>query len=124
MSDVSKEDKKFAVEKYLDQVKILTALATALLISPNIVLMLRKAGSQNDQALQVFEHAKRLLLAANVSFLVAIVMTYFIYSSVVGCTNEGIYNVYRPSTRIFSLIQLLGIVVGCVALTAFFLKIA
>ena len=38
MDNIDREDKKFAVEKYLDQVKILTALATTLLISPNLFL--------------------------------------------------------------------------------------
>lgn len=121
MSESNKEDKKFAIEKYLDQVKILTALATALLISPNAFLIIRKADAE---ALQVFESAKIFLSVANILFLLSIIMTYFIYSSIVGNVNEGIYDVYRPATRIFSLIQLLGIVVGCVALLIFFFMIA
>ena len=83
MTETNKEDKKFAVDKYLDQVKILTALATALLISPNIVLMLRKSGIQNSQVLQVLEQSKKFLFIANISFLISIIMTYFVYSSVV-----------------------------------------
>lgn len=121
MSNLNKEDKKFAIEKYLDQVKILTALATALLISPNAFLVIRKA---NSGVLLVFESAKKFLLAANISFIIAVVMTYFIYSSIVGNINKGIYDVYRPATRIFSLIQLIGIIVGCVSLLFFFFKIA
>lgn len=123
MSDPNKEDKKLAVEKYLDQVKILTALATALLVSPNLVLILRNNNSQSITALAMFEEAKIYLLIANVSFLVAIGMTYFIYSSVVGFINDGIYDVYRPATRVFSIIQLLGIIVGCITLVIFFCKI-
>lgn len=123
MDNIDREDKKFAVEKYLDQVKILTALATTLLISPNLFLMLREAIAENSQVMGVWKQAKTFLITANISFLVSIIMTYLIYSSVVGSVDEGEYEIYRPLTRIFSLIQFAGIVVGCAALLVFFLKI-
>jgi len=120
MNNENNRDRKFAVEKYLEQVKILTALATALLISPNVFLLIRQV---NSQTAQILENAVKFLLIANIAFIVSIILTYFIYSSVVGKVNAGIYDVDRPATRVFSLLQLAGIIVGCVSLLIFFFKI-
>lgn len=124
MSIGSEDQKKFAVEKYLDQVKILTALATTLLISPNLIVVLHKPGTPTLEVLEAYPVIKMLLFFTNISFLVAIIMTYFIYSSIVGSAYDGQYDVHRPATRVFSAVQLLAVVFGCVMLVMFFTKIA
>ncbi len=118
MADV--DSRKFAVEKYLDQVKILTALATTLLLTPNVLLTLAAADDTRRALDSAFPTWRTVLLHTNVSFLVTIGMTYFIYSSIVGRAEKGQFDVNRPLTRIFSLLQFGALCYGCVGLVRLF----
>ena len=106
MSNDTADHKKYAVEKYLEQVKVLTALATTLLLSPNLIVALKKPTESGALAiLELKPQLKGVLLTANIAFLVSILLTYLIYSSIVGSAHAGEYNVDRPATRLFSLLQ-------------------
>lgn len=110
------DPKRFAVEKYLEQVKVLTALATTLLLTPNVVLVIAGSEATRGALDQALPSWRSVALHANVAFLVAIGLTYFIYSSLVGQAHEGEFDVYRPMTRLLSLLQFGALVWGCVAL--------
>lgn len=114
------EYKKFAVEKYLEQVKILTALATTLLLTPNVLLTLSKEASVREDLADALPRWKEVLVGTNVAFILVILATYFIYSSVVGSADTGELNVYRPATRVLSIAQLVLTIVGCVGLLVLF----
>jgi len=112
---------KFIVERYLDQVKILTALATTLLITPNLYLSLLEKSVITNHIAAVFPGWKILLLITNVMFLLAILSTYFIYSSVVGSLAEKAADIiYRPFTRIISILQFVFLTAGCIGLLLIF----
>ena len=119
MSQVGENiDEKFVVDRYLDQVKILTALATTLLISPNLILSLHeKSNNSNDQIMM-------WLMSANISFIITILLTYFIYSSIVGNLVKGSYDIYRPATRAFSLAQFFTLIWGSISLLILFYLIS
>ncbi|MEM6259951.1 MAG: hypothetical protein AAGI37_16890 [Planctomycetota bacterium] len=123
--DQLEKHKKDAVDKYLDQVKLLTALATTLLLSPSVVLAIRK--SEKEVSKLIFEDNPilgYLFLATNIFFVMCIFLTYFVYSSVVGAVDEGVYDVYRPATKYFSISQLICTFCGCITLLFFFFYLA
>lgn len=105
--------KKDAVEKYLDQVKILTALATALLITPSLVEFATK---KQLTPLEVW-----LLIVADGLFLAAIVLTYFVYSPIVGGMIHKQYDI--RSAQGCSIAQFVCLCVGCILLLLLFLLV-
>jgi hypothetical protein len=113
-SETSKDYKQLAVEKYLEQVKILTALATTLLLTPNILLTILEKEVVRDRLDLLFQNWRLVLVLTNISFLLVILMTYFIYSSVVGSLYYNSLDIYRKATRVFSLLQFVFMVIGCV----------
>jgi len=122
MSNESGNPKKYAVEKYLEQVKILTALATALLLPPNAIIAFKSDGIES--AVGALDPGVKIwLLIMNISFIAVIIMTYFIYSAIVGHAHDGEYDIYRPAARIFSILQFAGILLGCIALIVLFSKL-
>jgi len=113
MSKVSldNEDKKFIVEKYLDQVKILTALASALFITPSLLQFIVKITTNKSLDTST---VKLWFLLSNISFLIVVILTYFIYSSVVCFMKKGEFDIERPLTRCFSIVQFGILVIGCI----------
>lgn len=113
------ELEKLAVEKYLEQVRLLTTLASALLVSPAIlVAILRFAGEVPAVAADLQQASVYLFLSSGFLVLV-IITTYLIYSSVVGRLVSGEVDLYRPATRVFSLLQILFLIAGVVFLVLF-----
>lgn len=111
----------FTVERYLDQVKIITALATTLLITPNLFLtILNKPEIMTRLALAI-PCWKTILLFTNIFFILSILATYFIYSSIVGSLINRENNlIYRPFTRFNSILQFIFLTLGCVGLLIIF----
>jgi hypothetical protein len=113
---------KLTIDKYLDQVKVLTALATTLLITPNLLLTVL-SDETIRQELEAGLPSWRLVLSlTNIAFLLAILLTYFIYSSIVGLLAVSEADIYRPATRIFSILQFLFLTLGCVGLVVLLSK--
>jgi hypothetical protein len=122
MTDEDRENHKLAVDRYLDQIKILSALATALLLAPAAIQVISdrlKAAQTNGVGML---NTKSLALAANVAFLLVIILSYVIYSTLVGEINRGTFNVYRTATRIFSLAQLILLAIGLILLAIVFYR--
>jgi hypothetical protein len=119
MNDFQKQ----TIDKYLDQVKVLTALATTFLITPNLLLTIL-GNEKIKQGLDSSLSSWRLILSlTNIAFVLAILSTYFIYSSIVGMLAESEANIYRPATRFFSLLQFLFLILGCIGLVVILAKI-
>lgn len=110
---------KDAVDKYLEQIRLVTALASALFISPSLV----QVGIRLTTNAVISTTDKWLLITSNILFLVAILLTYFVYSSVVGNVQAGIYAINRPATKWFSIAQFAALMFGCIALVIFFVRI-
>jgi hypothetical protein len=111
--------KVLATEKYLDQVRLLTALASALLISPAILLVLLRFSAEFPNLVHEMARATAYLLLSSGSFVGVVVANYFIYSSIVGRLLDDQIDIYRPATRFFSIAQILLLVNGCVFLVLF-----
>ena len=114
------EYKKLAVEKYLEQVKILTALATTLLLTPNVLLTLGAEAEIRQTLTSQLPQWKNVLVVTNIAFMLVILATYFIYSSVVGSADDGKLDVYRTATRVFSIAQFILLIIGCTGLLILF----
>ena len=115
------KDSNFIVERYLDQVKIITALATTLLITPNLFLTLLEKAEIRARIEIAIPGWKTLLLITNIMFLLSILSTYFIYSSIVGSLIDSEEDViYRPFTRVVSILQFVFLTAGCIGLLMIF----
>ncbi len=111
------------VEHYLDQVKIITALATTLMITPNVYLTLLEKDQIRTRIEATLPCWRSILLTTNILFLLSIILTYFIYSSIVGSsltTAAAKDIIYRPFTRFVSITQFVFLVLGCVGLLIIF----
>jgi hypothetical protein len=111
---------KFLVEKYLEQVKVLTALSTTLLLTPNILLNIMEKESIRTRLSASLPDWKVYLVGTNIVLLIAILLTYFIYSSVIGSVNSGSYDIFRPATRAFSITQFICLIFGGAGLLLLF----
>jgi len=105
--------KLHAVDKYLEQVKILTTLASALLLSPGFVLALLRIREDIGLSDKQLLHATIAVGGSSAAFLLTIFFTYFIYSSIAGDLNEGECNIYREETQRFSIMQFVAVLIGC-----------
>jgi p-aminobenzoyl-glutamate transporter AbgT len=110
------DHEKLTIATYLEQVKIVTALATTLLITPTVILTMLTEQSVLDRIQAHLPPWRDLLLATNIAFLLCILCTYFIYSSVVGQTKEGKHDIYRTATRAFSITQFVLLLLGATGL--------
>jgi hypothetical protein len=105
--------KLHAVDKYLEQVKILTTLASALLLSPGFVLALLRIREDIGFSDKLLLQATIAVAGSSVAFVLTIFFTYFIYSSIAGDLNEGECNIYREETQRFSIMQFVAVLIGC-----------
>jgi branched-subunit amino acid transport protein len=110
------DHEKLTIGTYLEQVKIITALATTLLITPTVILTLLTEPSVLDRIQAHLPSWRDLLMATNIAFLLCILCTYFIYSSVVGQANEGKLDIYRTATRVSSIAQFALLLIGATGL--------
>jgi len=111
----------FIVERYLDQVKIITALATTLLITPNLFLTILDKPDIITHLNTAIPCWETILLITNILFILSILATYLIYSSIVGSLiNKDKDLIYRPFTRIISILQFVFLSCGCIGLLVIF----
>ncbi len=108
-------NQKYAIEKYIDQVKVLTTLASALLFSPGILATIFSLTGDMTLSDQVKQQVTIAVLISSGSSLIAILLAYFIYSSLIGMIYHNEYNLYRPTTRILSILQFFLIIISCIS---------
>jgi hypothetical protein len=105
------EDRKEACKTYVEQTKLLVALASGFLIAPVALF----AFVRNDRGLPIVRSQDlHLILGADVVFVVSVLLGYVVLGAVAGSQNDGSYNVYRPATRLFSTLQLLSYLAGLI----------
>ena len=102
------DDKKQACKTYIEQTKHLATLASGFIIPPAIIL----AFIQNVNLI--------FFILSEVSLIFSVVLSYVVMGCIAGSQDQGTYDIYRPATRIFSLLQFLSYIMG---LTFFFLMI-
>jgi hypothetical protein len=110
MKDVFDEGRKEAVKTYVEQTKLLVALASAFLIAPPALVAIFKDGS----LISITPAKGRWLMGAEIGFVVSVIAGYIVLASIAGRQHAGEFNVYRPVTRWFSIIQFLFYLLGLI----------
>lgn len=104
------EGQKEALKTFGEQTKILITLASGFVLAPPAVLsFLRKPDGKPVVSLPwvQFAWAEGLLLSS-------VLFGYVVLSTIAGSQHQGEYDVHRPATRIFSLLQIGSYLVGVV----------
>jgi hypothetical protein len=94
--------KKAACATYIEQTKLLVTLASAFVVAPpGLAAFLKDRSPSGLSTLPVgpFLLTEALLIAS-------VLAGYVVLGSVAGSQSSGTYDVYRPATRIVSIIQL------------------
>jgi hypothetical protein len=104
------EGKKEACKTYLEQTKLLVTLASAFLFAPAGLIAIVK----DRPALKISSTDFTWFVVTEALFVVSVLAGYVAIGSVTGSQDSEAFNVFRPATRISSLIQfgcyLLGII--------------
>lgn len=109
-------NRKAACETYVEQTKLLVTLASAFLVAPpSFVALLKDHGTAGLAQLSL-----GMFLATESLLVASVLLGYVVLGSLAGSQHDGSYDVYRPATRITSLLQF-----GCyvVALALFVLSV-
>jgi hypothetical protein len=95
------EGKKEASKTYLEQIKLLVTLASAFLFAPAGLITVfkdRTSAGISNASIQWF-------IAVEALFIFSVLAGYVAIATVAGSQDEGKFDVYRPATRFFSLLQ-------------------
>jgi hypothetical protein len=111
MSETPSEDgRKEAVKTYIEQTKLLVALASAFVIAPAAFAALFKD--------RVAEGLSSSLLfwfvASDVLFIASVLAGYVVLGTIAGFQHLNEYNVYRPATKYASRAQIAAYLIGMV----------
>lgn len=96
------DDRKESCKSYLEQTKLLVTLASAFLLPPAFIYTVLKVATLN------------YLLISEGSFVASVFFGYIVFGSIAGSQRSGEYDVYRPATRVSSLLQIGAYLVGLV----------
>ena len=106
MTDTS--GKADALKTYIEQTKLLVTLASGFLVAPAAMLPLfRQSAGKISLQLPI-----KTFAAAEAALILSVVAGYAVLGSVAGSQHSGAPDVYRPATRVLSLIQLLFYLFG------------
>lgn len=103
------ENRKEACRTYIDQTKLVVALASGFMLSPAVLI----SYVRNDKNAHIL-HARELvlLIAAEALFVFSILCAYIVLGAVAGEQDSGTFDVYRPVIRGFSIAQLFSYTAG------------
>ena len=102
------EGKKEACKTYIEQTKLLVALASVFLVAPVVFLTATRPPAGET----VGGVAIALLIVSELSFILSVLFGYVVLGSVAGSQESGEFNIYRPATRTFSLLELGAYLLG------------
>jgi hypothetical protein len=97
------EDKKEACGTYIEQTKLLVALASAFLVAPAAFLGLIRG---EKGATTIISSNLRWLTLSETMFVASVLFGYVVLGCISGSQDDGTYDVYRRETRISSFVQL------------------
>lgn len=102
--------KQEACKTYLEQTKLLVTLASAFLFAPaGLVAILKDRSSAGIATVDL-----RWFVAAESFFVLSVLAGYVVLGTLAGSQDEGSFDVFRPATRVASLLQL-GLYLGGMA---------
>jgi hypothetical protein len=96
------EHRKEACRTYLEQTKLLVALASALLIGPAAIFGFVRP----ETGVGASRWEWWLVLLTETALVLSVLSGYVVFATIVGSQEKGDYDVYRPATRWASLVQL------------------
>lgn len=102
------DGKADAVKTFVEQTKLLVTLASGFLVAPAAAVSLFKSFDKT----QATHISLRLFFSAEIMLIFSVVMGYMVLGSIAGSQYSGEFNVYRPATRILSLLQLFSYLGG------------
>jgi hypothetical protein len=104
------EGKKEAVKTYVEQTKLLVTLASAFLFAPPALIAILK-----DRPLVHITPAQfRWFIGAEGCFIISVLSGYIVLATIAGWQDLGRFNVYRPATQCWSLIQFFSYLAGLI----------
>lgn len=102
------DGKKEACKTYLEQTKLLVTLASAFLLVPaGLLTVLKDKTKLSGAALDWF-------VIGEVCFIISVLAGYIAVATVTGTQFKDEFNIYRPATRLFSLLQFAGYLAGLI----------
>jgi hypothetical protein len=110
MADLPPKGKEEACKTYIEQTKLLVALASAFLAAPIAILGLFLG---KDALLLIGKH-QSLFLTAEGSFILSVLAGYVVLGALAGSQDDGSFDVYRLATRIVSWLQLISYLLGLI----------
>jgi hypothetical protein len=100
--------KSEALKTYVEQTKLLVTLASGFVLAPAAaVSFFHPSDPKHPAHLSV-----RLFFAAEILLILSVISGYVVLGSIAGSQHDEDFNVYRPATRVLSLIQLLLYLAG------------
>ena len=94
------DGKAEALKTFIEQTKLLVTLASGFIVAPAVAVSILK-GPGKLQNIHV-----RLFLPAEACLIASVIVGYIVLGTIAGSQDAGNFNVHRPATRIFSLLQL------------------
>jgi hypothetical protein len=103
---LDRENRIEACKTYIEQTKLLVTLASAFILAPAAVIALDPA------KLAAVRPHLCLVLAAECEFVASVLAGYFVLATVAGSQSSGTFDVYRPATRVSSIVQIITYLLG------------
>ena|ERR1043166_1113696 len=110
------DNKKEACKTYVEQTKLLVTLASAFLFAPAAIIGILK----DKNAVGLSNSQFRWFIVAEICFIVSVLAGYIVLGTLTGSQNAGQFDVFRPATRGFSLVQFGAYLIGLIV----FIKLA
>ena len=92
-----------ALKTFVEQTKLLVTLASGFIVAPAAAVSLVRS----SQRIPPVHLSLSLFFSAEILLILSVVMGYVVLGSIAGSQFSGDFNVYRPATRLFSVLQLL-----------------
>ena len=102
------EGQKEACKTFLEQTKLLVTLASAFVVAPAAMIPLFSGTGRIMASQEVISR----FLRAEWAFIGSVLAGYFTIATIAGSQHRNDFNVYRPATRIISVIQILAYLFG------------
>jgi hypothetical protein len=104
------DGQKEACKTYIEQTKLLVALASAFIFAPPALLTLMK--DAHDVGVG---NVLRMFVIAEALFVASVLAGYVVLGCVTGSQNDGSFDVFRLATRMSSILQLVFYLLGVTA---------
>ena len=102
------QGKTEACKTYIEQTKLLVTLASAFLLAPaGLVAILKdKNAAGIDQCTMIW------FIIVEALFVLSVLTGYVVLGSLAGSQDNGSFDIFRPATRFFSIIQFALYLIG------------